>query len=194
MLVACRSPSAGAAVSTSWASRRRPRLSPLLEIETCDSSNARRKVLRVPEGAHRSSRPLRAVKHSPQARMQAARCPASISRSSGTARRHSSMAIGQRGWKTQPGGGWSGLGTSPPSTMRSRRASTAGSGIGTAESSAFVYGCCGVVVERLAVGDLHDLAEVHHRDAVGDVADDGQVVGDEEVGEAELAPGGPRAG
>ena len=45
----------------------------------------------------------------------------------------------------------------------------------------------GAVVERLGVGDLDDLAEVHHRDAVADVPDDGQVVGDEDVGEAELA-------
>ena len=33
---------------------------------------------------------------------------------------------------------------------------------------------------------LDDLALVHHRDPVGDVADDADVVGDEEVGEAEL--------
>src|SRR5262249_40037192 len=38
---------------------------------------------------------------------------------------------------------------------------------------------------RLAL--LDDLAEVHHRDAVGEVADHAEVVGDEEVGEAELA-------
>ena len=33
--------------------------------------------------------------------------------------------------------------------------------------------------------DLHDLAEVHHRDPVADVLDDRQVVGDEQVGEPE---------
>ena len=33
---------------------------------------------------------------------------------------------------------------------------------------------------------LDDLAVVHDRDPVGDVADDADVVGDEEVGEAEL--------
>jgi predicted exporter len=32
-----------------------------------------------------------------------------------------------------------------------------------------------------------DLAQIHDRDAVGDVLDDGEVVGDEEVGQAELA-------
>jgi hypothetical protein len=45
-------------------------------------------------------------------------------------------AIGQRVWKWQPGGGLSGLGTSPCSRMRWRF--TVGSGIGTAESSASV--------------------------------------------------------
>ena len=37
------------------------------------------------------------------------------------------------------------------------------------------------------VGELDDLAEVHHGDAVGDVADDGEVVRDEEVGQPEVA-------
>ena len=37
-----------------------------------------------------------------------------------------------------------------------------GSGSGTAESSAPVYGCFGSVVELVAVGELDDLAEVHH--------------------------------
>jgi len=31
---------------------------------------------------------------------------------------------------------------------------------------------------------LHDAAVLHHRDAVGDLADDGEVVRDEEHGEA----------
>ncbi len=42
------------------------------------------------------------------------------------------------------------------------------------------------VVELVAVGHLDDLAEVHHGHAVGDVAHHRQVVGDEEVGQAEL--------
>jgi len=46
------------------------------------------------------------------------------------------LAIGQRVWKWQPFGGFKGLGTSPCSTMRWRRA--AGSVTGTAESSASV--------------------------------------------------------
>ena len=46
-------------------------------------------------------------------------------------------------WKRQPVGGVIGLGTSPTRTIRSRRSTTSGSGIGTAESSASVYGCTG---------------------------------------------------
>ena len=44
-----------------------------------------------------------------------------------------------------------------------------------------------VVVELLGRRDLDDLAEVHDRDPVGDVPDDGQVVRDEEVREVEVA-------
>ena len=47
---------------------------------------------------------------------------------------------GQRGWKTQAGGGAIGDGTSPVSTIRSRPPVDAR---GTAESSAAVYGCFG---------------------------------------------------
>ena len=42
------------------------------------------------------------------------------------------------------------------------------------------------VVERLAVADLDDLAEIHHRDLGAEVPDDGEVVGDEQEGDAEL--------
>ena len=42
-----------------------------------------------------------------------------------------------------------------------------------------------VLVQRVPVGNLDDLAEVHDPDLVGDVADHGQVVGDEHVGEAQ---------
>ena len=61
-----------------------------------------------------------------------------------------------------------------------------GSGIGTAASSFFVYGSDGCSQTWSAVALLDDLALVHHRDPVRDVADDADVVGDEEVGEAEL--------
>ena len=41
---------------------------------------------------------------------------------------------------------------------------------------------------RSTVGQLDELAEVHHPDPVADVLDDRQVVGDEQVGQVELAP------
>src|SRR6267143_6316057 len=42
-------------------------------------------------------------------------------------------------------------------------------------------------VELLAGRNLHDLAQVHDRDAVGDVLHDREVMSDEQVGEVELA-------
>ena len=88
--------------------------------------------------------------------------------------------------KRQPDGGSAGLGTSPSSTIRLRLPRWFGDSIGTAESSACVYGCIGVLVDLVPRPDLDDLAEVHDRDPVGDVADDGEVVRDEQVGEAEV--------
>ena len=49
----------------------------------------------------------------------------------------------QRVWKWQPDGGLTGDGTSPLRMIRRRRRSTSGSGIGTADSSATVYGWSG---------------------------------------------------
>ena len=51
----------------------------------------------------------------------------------------------------------------------------------------------GVGVQRMGkqligTGHLHHLAEVHNADAVGEVLDDGQVMGNEENGQAELLP------
>ena len=43
------------------------------------------------------------------------------------------------------------------------------------------------VVDVLLRADLDDLAEIHHRDAVGDVPDEREVVRDEQIGEAEVA-------
>src|SRR6266566_915289 len=60
------------------------------------------------------------------------------SRNSGRTRWHSATASGQRGWKTQPGGGLIGLGTSPTTGRNARLASTVGSGTGTAARSAVV--------------------------------------------------------
>src|SRR5262249_36477966 len=51
--------------------------------------------------------------------------------------------------------------------------------------------CLGVGMQRCGIkiarsGDLDDLAEIHHRDAGADVLDDREVVGDKDVGQAEL--------
>ena len=37
------------------------------------------------------------------------------------------------------------------------------------------------------VGDLDDAAEIHHRDAMADMLDHGEIVRDEQIGEAVLA-------
>src|SRR5690606_16918742 len=42
------------------------------------------------------------------------------------------------------------------------------------------------VVDLPVGADLDDLAQIHHRDPVGDVAHHRQVVGDEDVGQVEL--------
>ena len=46
-------------------------------------------------------------------------------------------------------------------------------------------GMAGIGVDLGRVPDLDDLARIHHRHAMGDFAHNGQVMGDEEVGEAE---------
>ena len=69
--------------------------------------------------------------------------------------------------------------------MRWRVRSVVGSASGTADSSACVYGCDGRSYSSSDSADLDDLAEVHHRHPLADVAHHGEVVGDEEVAEAE---------
>ncbi len=59
-----------------------------------------------------------------------------------------------------------------------------GYGDGVEEQFGVVVGGCGV--EGFAGCDFADLAEVHHLDAVADVLDHGEVVGDEHQGETEL--------
>ncbi len=44
----------------------------------------------------------------------------------------------------------------------------------------------GVAVEGVGRGSLDDLSEIHDGNLVGEVLDDGEVVGDEEVTESEL--------
>src|SRR6266550_9090652 len=82
-----------------------------------------------------------AVSH-PGTRIQATSWPGEISRNSGSMCAQASIAIGQRVRKRQPDGGLIGVGTSPCKTTRFRF--WFGSGMGIAESSAFVYGCNGL--------------------------------------------------
>ena len=49
-----------------------------------------------------------------------------------------------------------------------------------------MYGWSGRRVDHLARRALHDVAEVHDRDAVRDLPDDREVVGHEQVGDAEV--------
>ena len=42
-------------------------------------------------------------------------------------------------------------------------------------------------IELIAFGQLDDLAQVHHRDPVRHVSDDGKIMGDDEIGEVELS-------
>src|SRR5690606_6651097 len=56
---------------------------------------------------------------------------------------HLGWAHGQRVWNLHPDGGFAGDGRSPWSRMRSRRSSASGSGRGTADMRALVYGCLG---------------------------------------------------
>src|SRR5207237_5677435 len=62
----------------------------------------------------------------------------------------------------------------------------AGVGQGDGGEQRLRVGVGGGVKDVVDGADLGDPAEVHHRHPVGDVADDRQVVGHEQVGEAEL--------
>src|SRR4030065_504921 len=76
-------------------------------------------------------------------RWQATQWSGVISRHSGISTLHRSTAIGQRGWNLQPLGGLIGLGISPIKTEGCLSRLRFGSGMGTAESNACVYGCKG---------------------------------------------------
>ena len=106
---------------------------------------------------------------------------AAVGTSGGSTCAQISCAFQQRVRKRQPEGGLAGLGTSPSSTMRLRLPRCAGARSGPPRGAP---GCTGARRARRSssrVPDLDDLAEVHHRDAVGDVPDDREVVRDEEI-------------
>ena len=120
---------------------------------------------------------------------QAACWPGRTSRSSGSSAAQRSglpsrSRSQQRVWKRQPDGGATGDGTSPLSTMRFLR--LRGSGLGHGRQQRHGVGVARRRIQLVDVGDLDELAEVHDPDPVADVLDDREVVGDEQVGEAEL--------
>ena len=94
---------------------------------------------------------------------------------------------GQRGWNRQPVGMCAASGVSPTRIVRSARVA-GGRRVGRGRDR---HEGRGVRVarradDRLGRADLHDLAEVHHRDPVGDDPGQRQVVGDEQVGQPAL--------
>ena len=103
--------------------------------------------------------------------------------SAGASLRHRSNASGQRGLKAQPGGGSIGLGISP----LHRNALAAGHReIGNRTQQHPGVGHARIGEQFAAFGDLDDAAEIHHADAARHVADHGEVVADEQIGQAEL--------
>ena len=110
---------------------------------------------------------------------QRMRCPSSTSTSGGSCSTQiGPRKRGQRVWKTQPDGGEAALGMSPSSLIRSRPPPSI---VGTAERSASVYGWCGPSKTDVGRAELLQPAEVEDGDAVRDVADDAEVVRDEDV-------------
>ena len=88
-------------------------------------------------------------------------------------------------WKWQPEGGLTGLGTSPCSTRFSRL--TLRIGHRHRQQQRLGVGMQRLREQRALVGVFDDAAEIHHRDAVADVLDHREIVGDEQIGEPELA-------
>ena len=148
----------------------------------------RGRLTRAPpcRAARPSPRKWHATAWSPPRRRSAAR-PSRRSRD-----RRAARGAGSAGGSGSPTGGFTGLGTSPRRMTRLRRSS--GSGIGIADISACVYGCCGCRNRSRAVGQLGDPAQVHDRDPVADVLDDAHVVGDEQVASARARAGATSAG
>ena len=96
----------------------------------------------------------------------------------------SAWAKRQRVWNRQPLGGAIGDGTSPATSSTRRRSSGIGHRHGVEQRPGVGVAGCGE--QLVGGGGLDDPAEVHHRHAVGDVLDDPEVVGHDEVGEVEL--------
>ena len=98
---------------------------------------------------------------------------------------------GQRVWKTQPWAAWIALGISPSRRMRSRRWPSMARHGGEQRLG---IGMVGPVEDALRGPDLHQPAEIEHGDAVGEIAHDAEIVGDEDIADLVAPPGDPPAG
>ena len=104
----------------------------------------------------------------------------------GRTSRQIAWARQQRGWKGQPDGGFTGLGTSPVKMMRLRWRLHVRIGDRAGREQRDGVRVLRLAVDIVARPKLHDLPKIHDGDAVADVLDRGQVVGDEHVGQVEL--------
>ncbi len=104
--------------------------------------------------------------------------------SSGVSLRQRSLAYGQRGWNAQPRGGSSGFGTSPATAVARLAGQREIRHRGEQHPRVRMLRRREQTARRR---ELDDASQVHHADAVGDVVNDGEVVRDEQIGEAELA-------
>ena len=106
-----------------------------------------------------------------------------MSRIGGSTLLQTSITLGQRVWKRQPGGGRIAEGTSPVMICCGRARLDLGVGDRDRRQQRLGVGVQRAGVELDARGDLDDAAEIHHGDAVADVAHHGKIVGDEDVGQ-----------
>src|SRR5205823_12619938 len=84
------------------------------------------------------------MERSSRGKWHAATCPSWNGSRGGSFSLHTgNCARGHRGWNRHPDGGSIGEGTSPSRMIRFFWAAMSGSGMGTADSSAPVYGCFG---------------------------------------------------
>ena len=90
-------------------------------------------------------------------------------------------------WNTQPDGGASGLGNSPLDQSRRTRLLDAGIGNRRGVEQQLGVGMQRPLAQFVAIGGLHHAAEIHDDDARRDVPHHGEVVRDEEIGQAALA-------
>ena len=105
-----------------------------------------------------------------RAKWQAASWPGATSRSAGRSSAQIAWASGQRVWKLHPDGTAVGLGTSPCRMMRAVPSGDAG--LGRGREQRLRIGMLRSGEDRVLRAYLDDAAEIHHRDAVGDVPDD----------------------